>query len=93
MTRHLFNIVRKKHGNDTGAARELGISVNAFVIRKRMIGVFDTAPQEPMADVEILVDMLREYLDMVVPDQRVVIMNKLMDGYCVECGSSAPCHC
>lgn len=91
--RHLINILRKKHGTDEGAAQEFGLHVNAFCALDKELVDSDRIPADAMADAEILVDMLREYFEMVVPDQRVVIMNNLMDGYCPVCGSSATCQC
>lgn len=93
MQRHLFNIMLKKHGSMPGAAKELGIGVNTLHVQRKRIGSHDEIPEDPMADCEILVDMLREYLDLLVPDQRVLVMNNVADGYCRRCGSSGACPC
>lgn len=86
---HLIAVVLNRHnGNQTAAAAEIDIGYTT--VRTRLKSPhFHDLPENPMADAMLLVDILREYLPMLPPDQRLVVFEQLTDGYCVRCGSDA----
>ena len=97
LERHMIAVVMKKYGGARGrVAEDLGIGVRTLYqkLNEKQSDPKDwDLPTNPHGDAMDLVDVLREYLAILHPDERVAIIRQAVSGYCQECGKDYLCDC